>query len=89
MYSIPGQKATSITMSISGKTMTEAVPMPCILPCPVMRDWGETSADQTIALAEYFLEQYNIEVDKVYANGYSGGGLFAYDAVIMGWLFSR
>lgn len=45
-----------------------------IIVAPQMNDWGETSADQTIALAEYFLEQYNIDAGKVYANGYSGGG---------------
>lgn len=39
-----------------------------------LSDWGETSADQTIALVEYFLGHYNIDPDKVYANGYSGGG---------------
>lgn len=35
-------------------------------------DWGETSADHTIALTEYFLEHYNI--DRVYLHGMSGGG---------------
>src|SRR5699024_1218464 len=37
-------------------------------------DWGETSARQTIALAEYFLSNHNIDPDKVYGEGYSGGG---------------
>ena len=45
-----------------------------IIVAPQLSDWGETSADQTIALAEYFLEQYNIDRDQVYANGYSGVG---------------
>lgn len=45
-----------------------------IIVAPQLSDWGETSADQTIALAEYFLGHYNIDPDKVYANGYSGGG---------------
>lgn len=45
-----------------------------IIVAPQLSDWGETSADQTIALAEYFLESYNIDREKVYANGYSGGG---------------
>lgn len=44
-----------------------------IVVAPQLNDWGETSANQTIALTEYFLEQYNIDPDKVYANGYSGG----------------
>lgn len=39
-----------------------------------LNDWVETSADQTIALVEYFLQRYNIDSSKVYGNGYSGGG---------------
>lgn len=45
-----------------------------IVVAPQLSDWGETSADQTIALLEYFLEQYNIDTSRVYGNGYSGGG---------------
>lgn len=45
-----------------------------IIVAPQLNDWGETSADQTIALTEYFLEEYNIDRNKVYGNGYSGGG---------------
>lgn len=37
-------------------------------------DWGQTSADQTIALTEYFLAHYNIDPDRVYLHGMSGGG---------------
>ena len=45
-----------------------------IVVAPQLSDWRETSANQTIALLEYFLEEYNIDREKVYANGYSGGG---------------
>ena len=45
-----------------------------IVAAPQLSDWGETSAEQTIALTEYLLEAYNIDPDQVYANGYSGGG---------------
>ncbi len=45
-----------------------------IVVAPQLSDWGETSANQTIALLEYFLDVYNIDREKVYANGYSGGG---------------
>ncbi|MDO4619435.1 MAG: prolyl oligopeptidase family serine peptidase [Lachnospiraceae bacterium] len=37
-------------------------------------DWGETSASMVIELTEYFLNTYNIDSDKVYLEGYSGGG---------------
>lgn len=45
-----------------------------IIVAPQLVDWGETSANQTIALTDYFLNHYNIDLDKVYINGYSGGG---------------
>lgn len=45
-----------------------------IIVVPQLEDWQETSANQTIELVEYFISNYNIDSDKVYANGYSGGG---------------
>ena len=36
-------------------------------------DWGEESADDTIALVEYFLNNYNIDKSRVYISGASGG----------------
>lgn len=45
-----------------------------IIVAPQLNDWGATSANQAVALTEYFIENYNIDRGKVYANGYSGGG---------------
>ena len=45
-----------------------------VILAPQLDDWGETSADQTIALVEYFLDNYSIDPADVYINGYSGGG---------------
>ena len=45
-----------------------------IVAAPQLSDWGETSAVQTIALTEYLLGRYNIDRERVYAEGYSGGG---------------
>ena len=45
-----------------------------IVVAPQLSDWGETSAAQTIALTEYLLAHYNIDQERVYAEGYSGGG---------------
>lgn len=45
-----------------------------IVVAPQLSDWGETSAEQTIALTEYLLDAYNIDREQVYAEGYSGGG---------------
>lgn len=45
-----------------------------IVAAPQLGDWGEVSAEQTIALTEYLLAHYNIDRGRVYAEGYSGGG---------------
>lgn len=45
-----------------------------IILAPQLSDWGQTSANQTVALTEYFLGHYKIDPAKVYINGYSGGG---------------
>ena len=45
-----------------------------IILAPQLEDWEETSADQTIALVEYFLDNYPVNPARVYINGYSGGG---------------
>lgn len=45
-----------------------------IIVAPQLSDWHETSANQTIALVEYILANYNIDRDKVYGEGFSGGG---------------
>ena len=45
-----------------------------IVAAPQLEDWGETSARKTVALTEYLLEQYSIDRDQVYINGYSAGG---------------
>ena len=41
---------------------------------PQLDDWGEESANDTIALVEYFLNNYNIDKSRVYISGVSGGG---------------
>lgn len=45
-----------------------------IIVAPQLNDWQYTSARQTIALTEFFLDTYNIDRSRVYAEGYSGGG---------------
>lgn len=49
---------------------------------PQLNDWGETSAEQTIALTEYFLAHYNIDPARVYLHGMSSGGETA--SLVMG-----
>ena len=45
-----------------------------IVVAPQLNDWEETSARQTIALVEYMLSAYNIDDQRVFLEGYSGGG---------------
>ena len=45
-----------------------------IIVSPQLDDWGEESANDTIELVEYFLNNYNIDKSKVYISGASGGG---------------
>ena len=58
-----------------------------IIAAPQLNDWKETSARQTVALTRYLIGHYNIDSEKVYLNGYSGGGYFAREEDIMNWLF--
>ena len=44
-----------------------------IIAAPQLNDWRETSARQTVALTRYLISHYNIDPEKVYLNGYSGG----------------
>lgn len=45
-----------------------------IIVAPQLSDWGETSARQTIALVEYLIGAYAIDAERVFLEGYSGGG---------------
>lgn len=45
-----------------------------IIVAPQLNDWGVTSANQTIYLTNYIFTHYNIDREKVFINGYSGGG---------------
>ena len=39
-----------------------------------LNDWGQTSARQAVELTEYMMAQYNIDPERVFITGYSGGG---------------
>lgn len=48
-----------------------------------LTDWGERSARQAVELTEYFLENFPVNPDRVYAAGYSAGGETMSQAVAM------
>lgn len=45
-----------------------------IIAAPQLSDWGATSARQTIALVDWMLRAFVIDKERVYLEGYSGGG---------------
>lgn len=45
-----------------------------IVVSPQLDDWGQTSAEQTVALTEMLTRAYNIDPDRIYLHGMSGGG---------------
>lgn len=55
----------------------------------ISRAWQLISANQAIALTEYFLNKYNTDSHKIYGSAYYGGGLFPYCEEITEWLFSQ
>ena len=48
-----------------------------------LTDWGEKSARQAIELTEFFLDNFPVDVNRVYAAGYSAGGETMSQAVSM------
>lgn len=48
-----------------------------------LSDWGETSARQAVELTEYFIDNFSVDKDRVYAAGYSAGGQTMSRAVSM------
>lgn len=48
-----------------------------------LTDWGENSAKQAVRLTEYFLENFSVDGNRVYAAGYSAGGETMSRAVAM------
>lgn len=45
-----------------------------IVVSPSLTDWGDRSARQTIALTDYFIENFAVDTDRIYAAGFSAGG---------------
>ena len=48
-----------------------------------LTDWQETSARQANALCDYFIENFSVDENRVYAAGYSAGGEMMSQAVAM------
>lgn len=45
-----------------------------IVVSPSLTDWGDKSARQTIELTEYFIDNFAVDENRIYAAGFSAGG---------------
>ena len=45
-----------------------------IIVSPNLTDWGDRSARQTIELTEYFIDNFAVDKNRIYAAGFSAGG---------------
>ncbi len=46
-----------------------------IIVAPQMEAWGETYADQVLALMDYLLSEYRVDENRIYAEAFSAGGV--------------
>ena len=46
-----------------------------IIVAPQMEAWGETYADQVLALMDYLLSAYRVDENRIYAEAFSAGGV--------------
>lgn len=46
-----------------------------IIVAPQMEAWGETYADQVLALMDYLLSEYQVDENRIYAEAFSAGGV--------------
>lgn len=46
-----------------------------IIVAPQMEAWGETYADQALALMDYLLSAYRVDENRIYAEAFSAGGV--------------
>lgn len=69
-----GEDSSGANLDWQGFLCWTGLPEDMIVVSAQLTDWGETSARQAIALTEYFLENFSVAENRVYAAGYSAGG---------------
>lgn len=69
-----GEDSSGTNLSWNGFTAWTELDEEIIVVSAQLTDWGETSARQAISLTEYFIENFAVNENRVYAAGYSAGG---------------
>ena len=69
-----GEDSSGSNLNWRGFLAWTELPEDMIVVSAQLEDWGETSARQAIELTEYFIKNFSVDPDRVYAAGYSAGG---------------
>lgn len=69
-----GEDSAGSNLEWRGFLCWTELPEDMIVVSAQLTDWHETSARQAIALTEYFIDNFAVDENRVYACGYSAGG---------------
>lgn len=69
-----GEKSSGSNLDWNGFLAWTELGEEMIVVSAQLTDWGEKSARQAIELTEYFIENFSVNTDMIYAAGYSAGG---------------
>ena len=69
-----GEASSGSNLNWSGFTSWTKPDTEMIVVSAQLTDWGEKSAQQSIELTKYFIENFTVDTGRVYAAGYSAGG---------------
>lgn len=78
-----GEESSGSNLNWSGFLVWTELDEDMIVVSAQLTDWGEKSARQAVELTEYFLDNFSVDADRVYAAGYSAGGETMSQAVSM------
>lgn len=78
-----GEESSGSNLNWNGFTAWTQLYTEMIVVSAQLSDWHEKSARQAIELTEYFIKNFAVDTDRIYAAGYSAGGETMSQAVSM------
>lgn len=69
-----GEASAGSNLKWTGFTAWTKLDTEMIVVSAQLTDWYETSAKQAVELTEYFIGNFSVDTDRIYAAGYSAGG---------------
>ena len=78
-----GESSSGSNLNWSGFLSWTKLDTEMIVVSAQLADWHETSARQAVELTEYFIDNFAVDTNRVYAAGYSAGGETMSQAVSM------